>query len=128
MKGAGEREIKPLVQASLARCSNLMDPQASPYRVTNSGLQGSSKDLLIFLLLRIGVSDAYIKENLGFPCGSDGKESTCNAGDPGSILGLGRSPEEGNGNLFQYYCLGNPMDRGAWKATVLGIEKELDTT
>ena len=45
---------------------------------------------------------------------SDGKESACNAGDPGSIPGLGRSPGEGNGNPLQYYCLENPMDRGAW--------------
>ena len=45
--------------------------------------------------------------------GSDGKESTCNAGDPGSIPGLGRSPGEGNGNPTQYPYLENPMDRGA---------------
>ena len=50
------------------------------------------------------------------PGGSDGKESTCNAGDPVSIPGLGRCPEEGNGNPLQYSCLGNPMDRGAWQA------------
>ena len=55
-----------------------------------------------------------IDEYLGFPGGSDGKASVYNAGDPGSIPGLGRSPGEGNGNLLQYYCLENPMDRGAW--------------
>ena len=49
-----------------------------------------------------------------FPCGSDGKASVYNAGDPGSIPGLGRSPGEGNGNPLQDYCLENPMDRGAW--------------
>ena len=49
-----------------------------------------------------------------FPGGSDGKASVYNAGDPGSIPGLGRSPGEGNGNSLQYYCLENPMDRGAW--------------
>ena len=48
-----------------------------------------------------------------FPGGSDGKVSACNAGDPGSIPGLGRSPGEGNGPL-QYSGLENPMDRGAW--------------
>ena len=48
--------------------------------------------------------------------GSDGKESACNAGDPGSIPGLGRSPREGNGNPFNF-CLGNTMDRRAWQAT-----------
>ena len=46
--------------------------------------------------------------------GSDGKVSVYNAGDRGSIPGLGRSPGEGNGNPLQYYCLENPMDRGAW--------------
>ena len=58
---------------------------------------------------------------LGFPGGSYGKESTCNAGDPGLIPGLGRSPGEGNGNPLQYFCLENPMDRGAWWATVHGV-------
>ena len=47
---------------------------------------------------------------LGFPGGSDGKASVCNAGDPGSIPGSGRSPGEGNGNPLQYSCLENPMD------------------
>ena len=54
--------------------------------------------------------------------GSDGEESACNAGDPGLILGLGRSPGEGNGNPLQYSCLEIFMDRGAWWA-----HKELDT-
>ena len=60
--------------------------------------------------------------------GSDGKESACNAGDSGLVPGLGRSPGEGNGNLLQYSCLGNPMDREAWRATVHGFTIELDTT
>ena len=58
-----------------------------------------------------------------FPGGSDGKESVYIAGDLGSIPGLGRSPGEGNANPLQYSCLENPMDRGAWWATVLGITK-----
>ena len=49
-------------------------------------------------------------------------------GDPGSTPGSGRSPGEGNGNLLQYSCLGDPMDRGAWHATVHGVTKELDLT
>ena len=53
-----------------------------------------------------------------FPGGTDGKASVYNAGDPGSIPGLGRSPEEGNGRPLQYYCLENPMNGGAWWATV----------
>ena len=57
---------------------------------------------------------------MGFPGGSDGKESACNAGDPGLIPGLGRSPGEENGNPLQYSCLENSMGRGAWKATIHG--------
>ena len=59
----------------------------------------------------------------GFPGGSDGKESAYNAGDSGSIPGLGRSPGEGNGNPLQYSCLENPTHRGAWQATVHGVTK-----
>ena len=55
------------------------------------------------------------------------KKSACNTGGAGSIPGLGRSPGEGNGNQFQYSCLENPMDRGAWWAAVHGIE-ESDVT
>ena len=51
---------------------------------------------------------------MGFPGDLDGKESVCNAGDPGSIPGLGRFHREGNGNPLQYSCLENPMDREAW--------------
>ena len=57
----------------------------------------------------------------GFPCSSVGKESACNAGDLGSIPGLERSPGEGNGNPLQYSGRENPMDRGAWEATVHGV-------
>jgi len=56
---------------------------------------------------------------------SDSKESACNAGDPGSFPGWGRSPGAGHGNRLQYSCLENPMDRGAWWATVHGVA-ELD--
>ena len=55
------------------------------------------------------------------PYSSDDKESACNAGDLGLIPGSGRSPGEGNGNPLQYSCLENPMDRGAWWATVYGV-------
>ena len=58
-----------------------------------------------------------------FPGGSDGKETACNAGDPGLIPGLGRSPREENGYSLQYSCLENSMDRGAWWATVYGVAK-----
>ena len=59
----------------------------------------------------------------GFPGGSDGKEATCNAGDLASIPGSGRSPGDGNGNPLWYSCLENPVDRGAWRATVHGVVK-----
>ena len=71
-------------------------------------------------LMRIGSATI----NIGFPGGSDGKESACNAGDLGSIPGLGRSPGGGHGNLLQYsWPGGNPMDREAWWATVHGVAK-----
>ena len=60
---------------------------------------------------------------MGFPGGSEVKASACNEGDLGSITGSGRCPGEGNGNPLQYACLGNPMDGGAWWATVHGVAK-----
>ena len=58
---------------------------------------------------------------LGFPGASDGKEFTCNSGDPDSIPESGRSPEEESGNSLQYSCLENTIDRGAWRATAHGV-------
>ena len=69
---------------------------------------------------------------MGFPGGSNSKESACNVGDlgsvfnvrdPGSIPGLGRSPREGNGNPFQYSSLENSIDRGPWQTTVCGVAR-----
>ena len=65
----------------------------------------------------------HICKYVDFPSGSEVKASVCNAGDLGSIPGLGRSPGEGNGNPLQYSCLENPMDGGAWWATVHGVAK-----
>ena len=61
--------------------------------------------------------------SVGFPEGSDGKESACNVGDAGSIPGLGKYPGGGTGNLLQYSCLENSMDRGAWWARVHVVAK-----
>ena len=90
----------------------------------------TGRSLSVYLLLPVPVVLAYLLNLLllglrlmDFTGGSDGKESACNAGDPGSILGSGRSPGEGNGNPFQYSCLVSPMDRGAWRATVHGVAK-----
>ena len=60
---------------------------------------------------------------MGFPGGSERKESAYNEGDPGSVPGLGRSLGEGHGNPLQYSCLDDFMDRGAWWATVHGVAK-----
>ena len=79
--------------------------------------------LFQLILAIICVIGTLIKHVLGmkraFPGGSDGKESACNVGDPNSIPQLG----EGNGNLLQYFCLENSMDKGAWQATVHGVTK-----
>ena len=63
-----------------------------------------------------------------FPGSSVVKNLLANAGDTDSIPGPGRSPGEGNGNPRQYSCLGNPMDRGAWWASIHGVAKRLDMT
>ena len=64
-----------------------------------------------------------LPSRMGFPCSSVGKESACSSGDLGLIPGLGRSPAEGNGNPFQYPCLENLMDTGAWWAAVHEVAK-----
>ena len=79
----------------------------------------------LFLALQLQSISGKINERyydrLDFPGGSDGKASAYNVGDPGSIPGWGTSSGEGNGNPFQYSCLENPMDGGAWGAAVHGI-------
>ena len=65
---------------------------------------------------------------MGFPGGSVVKNPPASTGDMALVPGSGRSPGEGNGNPFQYSCLGNPMDRRHWQATVHGVAKESDTT
>ena len=83
---------------------------------------------MIFCLNQIQTVTVFFGGVGGFPGGSDGKESACNAGDLDSILRSGRSPGVGNGNPLQYSCLENSTGRGAWQATVHGVAKELDTT
>ena len=73
----------------------------------------------------IGRIHIYI--NTGFPDGSEGKESAYSGGDPDLIHRSGRCPGRGNGSPPQYSCLENPMDRGAWRATIHGVA-ELDVT
>ena len=77
---------------------------------------------------RVAIPDSCFLSPFNPQSGSEGKEPACSEGDPGSIPGLGRSPREGNGNPLQYSCLGKPMHRKAWWATVHGVTKELDMT
>ena len=74
----------------------------------------------------VNLGKNFLKKSVsaGFPGDSDGKESACNAGDPGSIPGSGRSPGEGNGYPIQCSCLENPTDRGAWRDTVHGAAEK----
>ena len=91
----------------------------SPFRLTHkidSHIPTSCQFNIYLHLLKL-----YLKK--GSPGGLDSKESTCNAGDWGSIPGLGRSPGEGNGYPLQHSWLGNPLDREAWWATVHGVTK-----
>ena len=81
-------------------------------------------------LLIVGVARCilWFTRKQGFPGGSVVKNPAANTGDGSSIPGSGRSPGVGNGNPVQYSCLGNPMGRGAWLATVHGVAKESSTT
>ena len=108
--------------------------QCSSVPISSSFLPGLVIFCLFGLTLATLVDVKYILLRfvfaLGFPNGSAGKESACKAGDTGdagAIPRSRRSPGGGNGNLFQYSCLGNPMDRGALWATVHGVA-ELDMT
>ena len=76
-----------------------------------------------FTIVTIYLTDTFMKLpwNQGFPGGLYGKESVCNAGDPGSVSGSGRSPGGGHGNPLQYSCLEYPMNRGIWGTRVPGV-------
>ena len=89
---------------------------------TKSITTGTFKLLSKNILPHNGIK-TLLASYVGLPLWLTGHESTCNAGDVDWILGSGRSPGEGNGNLLQYSCLGNPMDRGAWWATFHGVTK-----
>ena len=80
------------------------------------------------MLTGSGTNKEDYNKNWAFPGGSVVKNLPANAGDVGSIPVSGRSPEEGNGNSVQYSCLGNSVDRGAWRSAVHGVAKESDST
>jgi len=94
---------------------------SNPGLILTSEPLGSYYHFNYFLL--VFTFNKYIYSSVGFPGGSDGKESACNAGNSTSISGSGRSPGEGNGYPLQYSCLENFMDRGAWRVTVHWISK-----
>ena len=88
-----------------------------------SQLTSVSADMYPELSAGLKELSAFIYQQ-GLPWWLSGSEFTCQCvGVTVLIAGLGRSPGEGNGNPFQYSCLGNPMDRGAWQATVHGVAK-----
>ena len=74
-------------------------------------------------MLNVIDNGKILSTNLGFPGGSVVKNPPASTGDVGLILGLGKSPGEGNGKILQYSCLENPMDRRDWWATVHGVTK-----
>ena len=78
---------------------------------------------LYYRSLEIHLFKIILRKKWGFSGGSDGKESVCQAGDPGLIPGSVKSPGEGNGNPLQYSCLENSMERGDWWATFHGVTK-----
>ena len=83
---------------------------------------------MLYTVTRSNIIMTNICQVLKFSGGSEGKESACHVGDLGLIPESGRFPGEGNGNPLQYSYLENPMDRGAWRAIVHGVTKELDKT
>ena len=127
----------PLVQSAMnkkvERWAGLCGNQSCPFQGLWRGNQYFSytvswnrKTVRISRQVKRAGYKLYRRQTLSFPGGS--VVSACQAGDVGSIPGLGRSPGEGNGNLLQYSCLGNPIDRGTQWATVHGVTKESDMT
>ena len=87
---------------------------------TASKISAANKLINTFKKIKLVKHKPFLSQST--PGGLVDKESACNAGNPGSIPGLGRSPGEGNGNPLPYFCLENPMDRGAWWA-IDGVAK-----
>ena len=100
--------------------NNLQTTECSPMSFVSWGHVKKSQG---FRLQVYSTLNSKLKTEKDFPHSSVDKELTCNAGDLGLIPGSGRSPGEANGNPLQYPCLENPMDRGAWRATVHGVAK-----
>ena len=114
--------IKPRVQSF--RKNALMDLRMSNEDTVGGGGQWSLEPNQEVAAIVSG----YVCNRKGFPGGSLVKEPICNAGDTGLIPGLGKSPRAENGKPDKYSCLGNSMERGAWRATVHAVTKEADMT
>ena len=93
---------------------------------TTIGPSGLVVNMVVSSCGLVSIFKAPLVDFMGFPGGSDSKESACNSGDLGSIPGLGRSPGEENGNPLWNSCLENSMDRGARQATIHGVTKTWD--
>ena len=115
------KEWKPLDIKSLTSLSTNISPRTSIYAVCFSLLK-IYPEVLKYYFHSFHITEIFFI----LLCGSVGKESACNSGvtgDMGSTPESRRSPGKGNGNLLQYSCLENPMDRGAWQARVLEVRK-----
>ena len=99
-----------------------IEPRSPTFQADSSPAEPQGKCLFLKISSRTFFF-TWVQSFTGFPAGSAGKNPPASEGDAGSIPGSGRSPGGGNGNSLQYSCLGNPMDRGAWLATVHGVLK-----
>ena len=97
--------------------------------ISTSGVMVTENSHLVttIIVINLGKNNQCSLSQMGFPGGSDGKESACDVGDLGSIPGSGRSSGEGNGYTLQCSCLENPRDRGAWWARAAGVTSKNTT-
>ena len=119
--GGSDHKVSPCNAGdqSLTPGSGKFPREENSYPLQYSCLENSmDKGIWQAMVHGLAKSQTWLSNFTSFPGGSDDKESACNAGDLDLIPGLGWYPEEGNSYPLQYSCLENPMDRGAWQATV----------
>ena len=107
----------------LALCLTETRKEISKHSVFKKIMPKTHSTSILHIFCNISISSNLLSFFLSFPSGSDGKEFAYNARDLGSIPGLARYAGGGHGYPLQYSCLLNPMDRGAWRATVHGVQK-----
>ena len=132
MGNAGTRATEGLQNKTSTPSSEVLlllvaQPQNTQGRVVSTGFHETLSEPS-YLSVKLTMPLSLSSESRAFPDGSAVTNPPADVGDPGSIPGLGRSPGEGNGTPLQYSCLENPMERGAWWATVHGVAKGSDTT